>query len=157
MKTSSTRQEGVGAMERIPTTWRASLWARWLGWTMIYTLVAYGIGVFVVAWLSIRVVPDPGFKDVLEWGGVFAPLLLALLIGVWFGSWWWVLGPPVALLLPSLVGLMSASILVPNFPSDLGQGYLLFFFLAVLSLIPSTVGVAIGKAWHYLRRPAKRF
>lgn len=137
-------------------TWRSTTWARWLGWTLVYTLVTYGIGI-IVSWLFIRVVPDSGSKDVLEWGVVLAPLLLALLIGVWFGSWWWVLGPPVALLLPSFVGLIIASILVPSLPSDLGQGYLLFFFLAVLSMIPSTVGVAIGKAWHYLRRPAKRF
>lgn len=141
-------------MERWGAGWRTRTWARWLRWTLIYTLMIYGIGI-LVEWVSMRVGPSSSDMNVQGWS-LLAPPFLALLIGIWFRSWWWLLGPPVALLLPSFVGIIILTILVPDFPKDAGQASLLFLYLAVVSFIPSIVGVAIGKVWMRASRPVRR-
>lgn len=138
-------------MERWGAGWRTRTWARWLGWTLLYTLVTYGIGI-LGSWMFMALELGPTRMDIQGWILLAPPFLLALLIGIWFRSWWWLLGPPVALLLPSFVGLL----IIPDLPSDAGQGYLLFLFLAVVSFIPSLVGIAIGKVWMRVGRPVRR-
>ena len=78
------------------TSWRSSLLARWLGWTVMYGLVVVG-----GAWLLPRLPPPAG-------GMVFLglPVIAAFLIGVRFRSEWWAAGPPVV-----LVTLVTAEIL----------------------------------------------
>jgi len=78
-------------MERL-TTWRASFWVRWLGWTVLYGLSFFGAAA----------VADPS----QPWPYLVG-LALALLIGVRFHSWWWVFGPAIALGLPFSVILIA--------------------------------------------------
>jgi hypothetical protein len=47
MQTASARQERVAAMERV-TGWQSSPWARWLGWTVVFTVVLSVWGVSLV-------------------------------------------------------------------------------------------------------------
>ena len=87
--------------------WPSSLWARWLGWTALYGLL-YG-GAFL------------GDASL----GFFSPLphlvglALALLIGLRFRSWSWIVGPPAGIIL-GFVALIVIAILQS------------FFFTAVL-------------------------
>ena len=79
-------------MEHLTTTWRASLWARWLGWTLVFGLV------FAASWVVASVVSLalPSLA-----AGVFvvpATFVAAFLIGMRFRSWWWLAGPAVVVM-----------------------------------------------------------
>src|SRR5215207_3368829 len=77
-------------------TWRSSLWARWLGWTAVFTggLVLCGAS---LVWENspLWVLGDgSGFLAI-----VLVPAALALAIGVRFAHWSWVIGVLVAIVL----------------------------------------------------------
>jgi hypothetical protein len=85
------------------TTWRSSLGARWLGWTVLYAVVTYG-----VLFSELRLVAPPGRGDEYAILILAALALFAFSIGVRFRSWWWVLGPPIGFSLPTSVALIAS-------------------------------------------------
>jgi hypothetical protein len=74
-------------MERMPPTWRSTLWARWLGWTVVFGLV---VGGSLLAYSVLQ----PPLSSKLAFLLLAPSVLAAGLIGVRFRSWWWVAGPP---------------------------------------------------------------
>jgi hypothetical protein len=75
-------------MERA-TEWWSSEWARWLGWTLAFALVAGTCG---RAYRTLRPGIAPGWSLAL----LVPPLAAAFLIGARFPSRWWWAGPPLA-------------------------------------------------------------
>jgi bacteriorhodopsin len=73
------------------TTWRASLWARWLGWTVVFGLVA---AASVVANSAVR----SAFPSVAGAELVVPCSVAAFLIGLRIRSWWWLAGPAVVVM-----------------------------------------------------------
>jgi len=131
------------AMERL-TPWRSSFWGRWLGWTMLYAVVSYGV---------VTRGDQIGFLHLA------ALALVAFSIGVRFRSGWWVLGPPIA-----FIGLLAALFVKdfikstylsppnPDYSGGFRDGilvivfaFLFFVALGVLCAIPAWAGVCWGK------------
>src|SRR5215218_877418 len=128
------------------TTWWSSLWARWLGWTAVFTV---GLGVWgaSVVWQNnpLWVLGDGiGFLAIL-----LVPAAVAFGIGVRFADWWWVFGVRVAYV------LLAAAIVVPavaGAPPKSGSGQaglvtLLFLFWSVLYLLVMLPAAAAGVWW----------
>jgi hypothetical protein len=111
-------------MERT-TTWWSALWARWLGWTVVFGLVFIGSG-----WLSI-LLPFP-VRAI-----VFFVLLLvaAFLIGLRFRSLWWTAGPAAALLTLSTYR---------ETPFSLGD-----FLISALCAVLAWAGIMWGRLREY--------
>jgi hypothetical protein len=87
----SARKEEGSAMGPKMTTWRASLWARWLGWTVVFGLVA---AASVVANSAVR----SAFPSVAGAELVVPCSVAAFLIGLRIRSWWWLAGPAVVVM-----------------------------------------------------------
>ena len=128
-------------MERM-TTWWSSLWARWLGWTAVFTV---GLGVWgaSVVWQNnpLWVLGDGiGFLAIL-----LVPAAVAFGIGVRFADWWWVFGVLVA-------NVLLAAILVrelTGLPYERGTaqgmiGIMLWFVIHLLVMPPAA---AAGVWW----------
>jgi hypothetical protein len=93
--------------------WRNAVWARWLGWTAAFGLVAGGCG---LAYRALR----PGVAPAGALALLAPPLVAAFLIGARFPARWWPAGPPVALLLAG-----TPLLLVPH---DLAMPHLGWMF-----------------------------
>src|SRR5215210_830567 len=111
-------------MERM-TTWWSSLWARWLGWTAVFTV---GLGVWgaSVVWQNnpLWVLGDGiGFLAIL-----LVPAAVAFCIGVRFADWWWLFGVLVAYV------LLAAFLVTPvaGAPPKSGSGQAELVILDVL-------------------------
>jgi hypothetical protein len=90
------------------TTWRHTTWARWLGWTGVFALVAGACG---LAYRGLRPEIPPAWSLAL----LVPPLVAAFLIGARFRSWSWALGPPMALLLAGTpLLLIPYAVVVPH-------------------------------------------
>jgi hypothetical protein len=137
------------------TTWQSSLWARWLGWTLVFGLVAGACG---LAYRALRPEIAPAWSLAL-----LVPLLVAaFLIGVRFPFWRWAAGPPVAMFLvgtPLL--LIPYAVVVPLVPGSMFQdmsyaltitiaGFLLFF-LATITLVLCALAATAGVWWGQRR------
>jgi hypothetical protein len=129
-------------MERL-TTWRSSLWVRWLGWTVLYAVVSYGV------------VTRGDQVGLLH---LAALALVAFSIGVRLRSGWWALSPLTAFigLLATLwvKDFMTITYLLPPKPPDHGGGlddvalvisFLFFVALGLVCAIPAWAGVWWGK------------
>jgi hypothetical protein len=88
-------------MNQASTSWRSMIWARWLGWTLVFGLVLVGSTVLSA------VIPLEGASILFT----VAPLLAAFLIGVRYPNWWWAAGPLVALLVPVAVLILLVAVL----------------------------------------------
>jgi hypothetical protein len=114
-------------------------WTQWLGWTVVYALLYWGTEV-VLALLEERV------PAVAQWGRFLIPLLIAFLIAARLRSWWWVLGPPLAIILVMLT-YPVASFLTSSQANreQSGSGLILAVFLVLinagLALLAATAGV----------------
>jgi hypothetical protein len=99
-------------------------WKQLAGWTLLYALVFWGVStanaLFEKQW---RAWGLDGLAQALQ---VFVPLLAAFLIGVRVQTWWWVAGPPVAIVLIQLTypltGFLTAS---PESRREMGTGLIL--------------------------------
>jgi len=88
-------------MEPITTTWRASLWVRWIGWTVVFGLVA-------AASMIANSVVRSAFPSVAVAELVVPCWVAAFLIGLRIRSWWWLAGPAVVVMVMFVVvGLTS--------------------------------------------------
>ena len=127
------------------TTWRASLWARWLGWTLVFGLVFVASSVVSRTLLS---VPVAVF--------ILPTYVAAFLIGMRFRSWSWLAGPAaVVMVLFMAAGLTTGQLAVTvsdaqAFGASPGVS---LFLLALVCLVgggfvyavPALVGVWCGK------------
>src|SRR5215207_2594052 len=87
------------------TTWRSSRWARWLGWTAVFTVGLGGCGASL-SWQNhpLWVLGDEiGFLAIL-----LVPAAVAFAIGVRFADWSWVFGVLVANVLLAAIVLSAA-------------------------------------------------
>jgi hypothetical protein len=148
VKTSSARQQGIRAMERL-TTWRASLWARWLGWTAVFT-------VGLVVWGAFLLWPHNPLRVLLDevWTGavILVPAAWAFGIGVRFADWWWVLGVFVTNVL--LATILIRAVAGETAASGSGQAAAGIIFVFPFMLLPSTLLAAAAGVWRGKRRHA---
>jgi hypothetical protein len=139
-------------MERV-RIWRSSLWARWLGWTLVFGLLFAGVIVAIFF-----TVPIPNMTGDLILVFFALTLLAAFAIGVRFPSWWWVAGPPAAILITVLAILvfpdtdaaqrtaMGESTQKEQFVLMLvGGGAFSFILLACVYALLAAAGVRVGQ------------
>jgi hypothetical protein len=136
-------------MEPMTTTWRASLWARWLGWTLVFGLVV------ATSWVANFVVRS-ALPSVAVAVFVLPSYVAAFLIGMRFRSWWWLAGPAVVVMVLFVaVGLTTGGLAAFLADSQLlgASSRMSVFIYALLSLvgggllfaIPALLGVWWGK------------
>jgi len=127
-------------MERV-TTWRSSLRARWLGWTVVFGLVLVGS-----PWLVVTLqLEDVGIVLMA------LPLIPAFLIGVWFQSEWWAWGPPVAFL-TLITTVILRTLFGPQVPGQTPLGMMtpreqfLFLFTFPYMWVGGIIGLVLVSA-----------
>jgi hypothetical protein len=130
-------------------TWRASLWARWLGWTLVFGLV-------VVASLLGNALVRSALPSVAVAVFVLPSYVAAFLIGMRFRSWWWLAGPALAVMVLFMaMSLMTGELATTMRDAQLlgGSSEMSVFIYALVSLvgggllfaIPALLGVWWGK------------
>jgi hypothetical protein len=145
----------VATMERVMTPSNSVLWARWLGWTLIFGLVV-GACRLAYRWLA------AGISPALSLVFLGLPLLMACLMGVGFPFWRWAAGPPVAVFLAGTPLLMLPyNVVAPLVPESLFEGMsyvktitiagFLLVFLMTITLVLSALAAA-GGVWCGQRR-----
>ena len=140
-------------MDPAMSTWRSSLWTRWLAWTIVFGVVAAG------SWLAsmvVRMTVPFSFPALLPY---VPSLIAAFVIGQRFRSWWWLAGPLAVLAVPSAgVALWSARLMVgpqvsvktvwgARTPRDSAEFLLVLLFAAaaMLGIMYTAAGVWWGK------------
>jgi hypothetical protein len=129
--------------------WRSSLWARWLGWTAVFTV---GLGVWgaSLGWQDnpLRVLDYEVVRLVL----ILVPAALAFGIGVRFADWWWVFGVFVTNVLWAAI-LIRAMAEAPA-ASGSGQAVAGIIFGFLFMFLPSTLLTAAAGVRRGKRRMA---
>lgn len=122
--------------------------AEWIGWTLLFAL-AYWVVQVGQGLLGERLSKGP-WNDAVQAASLLIPLLAAFLIGARLRSWWWTLGPPLAIVLTMLTypifGYLNAS---PTQRRQMGTGLMLasagILISALVALLAAAVGVWFGK------------
>jgi len=127
------------------TTWRSSVWARWLGWTMVFA-VALSVLAAALLW---RQSPLPAPGEGLTFAGLFGLAVLAFGIGLRFPNWSWVLGVSVVNVLLAATVVRFVDLGPPKSGSEYAALGLtiLFAFHFLLSLAGAAAGVLWG--WRH--------
>jgi hypothetical protein len=140
-------------MERV-TTWRSSEGARWLGWTVLYALVVYGVSIVFAFTQTHEIGFQLPFPFSGGWGSLpsfLVPAVVAFVIGVRFRTWWWGLGPLTALALPAALFIIGASNRALD-PDSQGWAVVFSLFFVVYGALFSLIGIA--GVWWGKRRGA---
>ena len=122
----------------------------WLGWTVGYALAVWVIDTahsLAGSWLN------QAGQRVQELGAVarfLIPLLIAFLIGIRLRAWWWVLGPFVAVTVPTLTVVIAAYL--KRSPTDRRQAFggVIFGIWAIVidaaaAAFAAFAGVVVGR------------
>ena len=122
---------------------RSRTWVRWLGWTVVFALVAWASGL-----ASVRLAG--GIPRALHLIFLVPPLAAAFLIGTRFPSWW-VAGPLVVMFVFSLVGsplllvlYLSAGALLPESMHSTEALIVVFLVVVILLLVLHALAAAAG-------------
>jgi hypothetical protein len=125
----------------------------WLGWTVVYAVVIWGIN--AIYGLLERRLNDanPRGQEAAALVRFLVPLGLAFLIGLWLRTWWWALSPflvsVVTMLAFATVDYLSRP---PAERQQAGAGWILAIGATVVDAAMATLaavtGVAIGRWWH---------
>ena len=126
---------------------RSRTWVRWLGWTVVFALVAWASGV-----ASVR--SAGGIPRALHLIFLVPPLAAAFLIGTRFPSWWWVAGPLVVMFVFSLVGspllltlyLPAGALLLESMRST--EALIVVFLVVVILLLVLHALAAAAGVWR---------
>jgi hypothetical protein len=130
-------------MEPVATTWRSSSWARWLGWTLLYTLLLWSLWA-VAALLAARA--DALTTTLWVWIIAFlAPFGLAMIGGLAVEASWWTTIPPLVVGL-SLLALTAATWLNPAFA----------YAVAAADVVTVLFGPAVEQTRVFLGREVER-
>jgi hypothetical protein len=118
-------------------------WTQWFGWTLLFAAIYWGVELSA-ALLEERL---PG---VAPWLRFLIPLLAAFLVGARLRSWWWVLGPPIAIIVIMLTYPVYSYLTSPQTSREQsGSGLILAIFLilinAGLALLAAAAGVIYAK------------
>ena len=123
---------------------RSRTWVRWLGWTVVFALVAWASGL-----ASVRLAG--GIPRALHLIFLVPPLAAAFLIGTRFPSWWWVAGPLVVMFVFSLVGspllltlYLPAGALLPESMHSTEALIVVFLVVVILLLVLHALAAAAG-------------
>ena len=125
---------------------RSRTWVRWLGWTVVFALVAWASGV-----ASVR--SAGGIPRALHLIFLVPPLAAAFLIGTRFPSWW-VAGPLVVMFVFSLVGspllltlyLPAGALLLESMRST--EALIVVFLVVVILLLVLHALAAAAGVWR---------
>lgn len=125
----------------------------WLGWTIVYAVVIWGIGAayaLLERWLTVANQRAQGVAAGVRW---LLPLGVAFLIGLQLRAWWWALSPFLASVAPMLAFATVDYLRRPS-PErqQAGAGWILAIGATVVNAAMATLaavaGVAIGRWWH---------
>jgi len=125
----------------------------WLGWTIGYAVVIWGIGA-VFGLLESRLNNANRRAQELAAGVRFLiPLGVAFVIGLRLRSWWWALSPFLVTVVPMLAFSIVDYLRRPaSERRQAGVGWILAIGATVIDAAVATLaavtGVAIGRWWH---------
>ena len=125
----------------------------WLGWTIVYAVVVWGIDAayaLLERWLNVA---DRRVQGVAAGVRFLLPLGVAFLIGLRLRTWWWAFSPFLVIVVTMLA---FATVDLLRRPSSerqqAGAGWILAIGATVLDAAMATLaavaGVAIGRWWH---------
>ena len=125
----------------------------WLGWTVVYAVVIWGINAIYGLLESRLNDANPRTQAAAALVRFLMPLGLAFLIGLWLRTWWWALSP---FLVTVVTMLAFATVDYLRRPSaerqQAGAGWILAIGATAVNAATATLaavaGVAIGRWWH---------
>ena len=125
----------------------------WLGWTIVYAVVIWGIGAayaLLERWLNVA---NQRAQGVAAGVRFLLPLGVAFLIGLQLRTWWWGLGPFLANVVTMLAFAAVDYLRRPSSErQQAGAGWILAIGATVVDAAMATLaavaGVAIGHWWH---------
>jgi hypothetical protein len=125
----------------------------WLGWTVIYAVVIWGINAIYGLLESRLNDANQRAQGVAALLRFLIPLGLAFLIGLRLRTWWWALSP---FLVTVVTMLAFATVDVLSRPAaerqQAGAGWILAIGATAVDAATATLaavaGVAIGRWWH---------
>ena len=125
----------------------------WLGWTVVYAIVIWGINAIYGLLESRLDVANQRAQEAAALVRFLIPLGLAFLIGLRLRTWWWALSP---FLVTVVTTLAFATVDYLRRPSSerqqAGAGWILAIGATVVDATMATLaavaGVAIGRWWH---------
>lgn len=128
--------------------WWSSPWAQGIGWIALYAAISWGSSI-LFALLEKRF-PAGRLNDAAQIARLLIPLAAAFLIGMRVHVWWWVAGPPLAIVLlhltyPVIVYARTS----PANRQQMGTGLVLaaatLSLSALLTAIAAAAGVWLGQ------------
>ena len=124
----------------------------WLGWVAGYALAAWVINTASSLAESRLNRASPHVREFVAMARFLIPLVLAFLIGFRLRAWWWVLGPFVAVSVPTLAFVIADY--VKRSPADRRQAFggVLFGIGAIAidaaaAIVAAFAGVLVGRWW----------
>ena len=123
-------------------------WKSWLGWTIGYAVVVWGLDVILIL-LEPRL-SDTKQENLAQWVRFLLPLALAFAIGFRLRSWWWIAGALIATVLPVLVYPILDILQKPALErQQAGTGLILAIFATLIgggvAAVAAVVEVACGR------------
>jgi hypothetical protein len=125
----------------------------WLGWTIVYAVVIWGIDAvyaLLERWLNVA---NRRAQRVAAGVRFLLPLGVAFLIGLRLRAWWWALSPFLVIVVTMLAFATVDYLRRPSSErQQAGAGWILAIGATVLDAAMATLtavaGVAIGRWWH---------
>ena len=125
----------------------------WLGWTISYAVAIWGFNAALALLERRPNNANRGAQEVAAWLRFVLPPGLALLIGFWLRTWWWVLSPFLVIVVTMLAFSVVDYLRRP--PSQRQQaavGLIVAVGATVLDAGVATLaaagGVVAGRWWH---------
>src|SRR5215216_4929723 len=152
-----TRHMGHGTPDDTPSGSRfgarESMMLGWLGWTIGYAVVVWGVdtvSALLESWLTNA---NRRAQDIAAWLRFVIPLGLAFLIGLQLRTWWWALSPFLVIVVTMLAFSVVDYLRRPAFErQQAAAGLVLAIGATVLDAAGATLaaiaGVAIAGWWH---------
>ena len=125
----------------------------WLGWTIVYAVVVWGIDVaypLLERWSNVAGRRAQGVAAGVRF---LLPLGVAFLIGLQLRTWWWALSPFLVIVVTMLAFATVDFLRRPSSErQQAGAGWILAIGATVVDAAMATLaavaGVAIGRWWH---------
>ena len=125
----------------------------WLGWTIGYAIVIWGVDTacaLLERWLNRM---NPRAQGVVAGLRFVIPLGAAFLIGLWLRTWWWVVSPILIIVVTMLAFSVVDYLRRPSSQRQQATAALIVAIIAtVIDAVGATLaaiaGVAVGRWWY---------
>ena len=124
----------------------------WISWTLGYAVAIWGVDtVFSLLESQLKQV-NRRVQEVAAGAKFLVPLALAFLIGFHLRQWWWVLGPIVAITVPTLTFVVASYLRRSSADRRQVFGGVIFGIGAIVidaaaAALAAFAGVVIGRWW----------